>query len=64
MDDFINCEDGEEAGGMNEQGREERRHEKGKKERQCRRVMGNHPELSGMDDKSSMPIQQYPSSPF
>ncbi|KIM51798.1 hypothetical protein SCLCIDRAFT_33181 [Scleroderma citrinum Foug A] len=64
MDDFINCEDGEEAGGMNEQGHEERRHEKGKKERQCRRVMGNCPELSGMDDKSGMPIQQYLSSPF
>ena len=60
----LDYDEEKEAGGMDEQEHEEKRHEREKKERQRRRAMGNCPELSGIDAKSSMSIQQYLSHPF
>lgn len=51
MDGFIEYEDEEGAGMMNEAEREEKRRERRRLEKERRKAMGNRPELAGIDAK-------------
>lgn len=51
MDGFIEYEDEEGAGVMNEAEREEKRRERRRLEKERRKAMGNRPELAGIDAK-------------
>jgi transcription elongation factor SPT6 len=50
MDDFIDYDDEDEGhGDMDEEEREERRRERRRLEKERRKALGSHPELTGID---------------
>ena len=52
MDNFIDYDDEEEGhGDMDEEEREERRRERRRLEKERRKALGSHPELTGIDAK-------------